>query len=388
MINEKYNVEIKLRIKDIKKDAWNNLANKLNNPFYEWEWLLNLETSKSVSQQTGWQPLYFLLYLDNELHGIAPLFLKNHSYGEFIFDQSFARLAQDLNLKYYPKLIGMSPYSPIEGYQFLYKEKSNKTEITKSLLNNIELFAKRNKILSCNFLYVNENWGRLLSNYNYHEWINSRSQWESIGESQFDEFLNRFNSNQRKNIKKERKSILNRNIKIIETTGDAISERIMNNMHFFYEQHCLRWGAWGSKYLTSDFFKHSIRNRENLLIFSAFEDSSNDPIAMSMCVKNNETLWGRYWGSSQEINNLHFELCYYKPIEWSIKNKIKYFDPGAGGQHKRRRGFLAKRANSFHRWFDENMENIIVQWLNKVNYETKIEIKTANESIPFKNNII
>ena len=111
MINEKYSVEIKLRIEDIEEDIWNKLAKKLNNPFYEWEWLLNLERSKSVSQKTGWQPLYFLIYLDKELYGIAPLFLKNHSYGEFIFDQSFARLAQDLNLAYYPKLIGCLLYT-------------------------------------------------------------------------------------------------------------------------------------------------------------------------------------------------------------------------------------------------------------------------------------
>ncbi len=384
MINEKYEIEIKLGIRDIQKSEWDNLVQKLNNPFYEWEWLFNLEGSKSVSQATGWQPLYFLIYLNKELQGIAPLFLKNHSYGEFIFDQSFARLANDLNLEYYPKLIGMSPYSPIEGYQFLYKQHSNKQEITAVLLKYIEEFAKKNKIISCNFLYVDEEWGKLLNSYKYHKWINTRSQWESIGELKFEEFLNRFNSNQRKNIKKERKSVLTQNIKINHFTGDDISEELMRNMHFFYEQHCLRWGAWGSKYLTYDFFRNADKIKDNLLIFSAFEGSSNKTIAMSMCVKNQFNLWGRYWGSSREINNLHFELCYYQPIEWSIKNRIKYFDPGAGGQHKRRRGFIAKGTNSFHRWFDESMENIIVQWLRRANNETKRQIGFENESIPFK----
>jgi len=384
MMNEKYNLEIKLRIEDIEKSAWNNLAKKINNPFFEWDWLFNLETSKSVSQKTGWQPLYFLLYLDKELLGIAPLFLKNHSYGEFIFDQSFARLAQDLNLAYYPKLIGMSPYSPIEGYQFIYKENSDKLEITELLLKYIEVFAKNNNILSCNFLYIDKEWEKIITKHNYHKWINTRSQWDSIGEENFEEFLNRFNSNQRKNIKKERKSINNQKIRIKVFTENNINENLMKSMHFFYEQHCLRWGVWGSKYLTDDFFKNSIKTKDNLIIFSAFEETSIKPIAMSMCVKNKENLWGRYWGSLKEINYLHFELCYYQPIEWAIKNKIKYFDPGAGGQHKRRRGFYAKEASSFHKWFNYNMENTIMNWLNKVNKDTLEAIEDENNSIPFK----
>ena len=105
---------------------------------------------------------------------------------------------------------------------------------------------------------------------------------------------------------------------------------------------------------------------------------------MSMCVKNKNNLWGRYWGSQEEISNLHFELCYYQPIEWAIKNSILLFDPGAGGKHKRRRGFFAKKTISLHKWFDKNMENIIYPWLNEVNKQTKTEIEFENNSIPFK----
>ena len=384
MMNEGYKINIKFKIEDIEKFEWDNLADNLNNPFYKWEWFLNLERSKSVSHKTGWQPLYFLVFFNNELSAIAPLFLKNHSYGEFIFDQSFARLAQDLNLKYYPKLIGMSPYSPIEGYQFLYKENTNKTFLTELLLDYIELFSKKNNILSCNFLYADEEWGEFITKFKYHKWINTRSQWELNGEEDFIGFLKRFNSNQRKNIKKERKSILDQGINIKVFEKNDISENLMKKMHTFYEQHCLRWGIWGSKYLTYDFFKNIHNSKNNLLLFSAFEGSSKEPIAMSMCVRNNNHLWGRYWGSSKDINNLHFELCFYKPIEWAIKNKIKYFDPGAGGQHKRRRGFYAKETSSFHKWFNNDMENIIIQWLKKTNPETLLAIKAENDSIPFK----
>ncbi len=377
-------VEVKLSIKEISKEIWNELANEINNPFYEWTWLKNLEISKSVSRETGWQPLYFVAYKNEEILGIAPLFLKNHSYGEFIFDQSFARLAQELNLNYYPKLIGMSPYSPVNGYQFLYKKNKDKKEITNLLINHIESFAITNKILSCNFLYIDESWGSHLKSLGYHEWINSSSEWRSNGETTFDDFLSRFNSNQRKNIKKERKSITKQDIKVEIFNEADINQEILKKMHNFYENHCSRWGVWGSKYLTSTFFEKIVDNKKNLLLFSASKNDSNDIFAMSMCVKNKNNLWGRYWGSQEEISNLHFELCYYQPIEWAIKNNIHLFDPGAGGKHKRRRGFFAKSTVSLHKWFDKNMKNIIYPWLNEVNKQTKIEIDFENQSIPFK----
>ncbi len=384
-MNQKiHKVEVKFSIKEISKEIWNELTNEINNPFYEWTWLKNLEISKSVSRETGWQPLYFVAYKNEEILGIAPLFLKNHSYGEFIFDQSFARLAQELNLNYYPKLIGMSPYSPVNGYQFLYKKNEDKKEITNLLINHIESFAITNKILSCNFLYIDESWGNYLKSLGYHKWINSSSEWRSNGEKTFDDFLCRFNSNQRKNIKKERKSITKQDIKVEIFNEDDINQEILKKMHNFYEQHCSRWGVWGSKYLTSTFFEKIVANKKNILLFSASKNDSNDICAMSMCVKNKKNLWGRYWGSQEDISNLHFELCYYQPIEWAIKNNIHFFDPGAGGKHKRRRGFFAKSTISLHKWFDKNMENIIYPWLNEVNKQTEKEIEFENNSIPFK----
>jgi len=279
-------VEVKLSIKEISKEIWNELTNEINNPFYEWTWLKNLEISKSVARETGWQPLYFVAYKNEEILGIAPLFLKNHSYGEFIFDQSFARLAQELNLNYYPKLIGMSPYSPVNGYQFLYKDNKDKKDITNLLIKHIESFAITNKILSCNFLYIDESWGNYLKSLGYYEWINSSSEWRRIGEITFDDFLSRFNSNQRKNIKKERKSITKQDIKVEIFKEDDINQEILKKMHNFYEQHCLRWGVWGSKYLTSKFFEEIVDSKKNLLLFSASKNDSNDIFAMSMCVKN------------------------------------------------------------------------------------------------------
>ena len=178
------------------------------------------------------------------------------------------------------------------------------------------------------FLYIDESWGNHLKSLGYYEWINSSSEWRSNGEKTFDDFLSRFNSNQRKNIKKERKSITKQDIKVAIFNEDDINQEILKKMHNFYEQHCSRWGVWGSKYLTSTFFEKIGENKKNILLFSASKNDSNDIFAMSMCVKNKNNLWGRYWGSQEDISNLHFELCYYQPIEWAIKNScLLYTSP-------------------------------------------------------------
>jgi len=184
----------------------------------------------------------------------------------------------------------MSPYSPINGYQFLYKKNKDKKEITKLLINHIESFAITNKILSCNFLYIDESWGNHLKSFGYYEWINSSSEWRSNGEKTFDDFLSRFNSNQRKNIKKERKSISKQDIKVEIFDEDDINIEILKKMHNFYEQHCSRWGVWGSKYLTSTFFEKIVDNKKNILLFSESKKGLNDIFAISMCVKDKNLL--------------------------------------------------------------------------------------------------
>ena len=226
-------IEIKFSIREIDKINWDEMTREVDIPFYEWSWFLNLEESKSVDRSTGWQPLFFVTYCKHQIVGIAPLFLKNHSYGEFIFDQSFARLAQDLNLNYYPKLIGMSPYSPVEGYQFIYKQNWNKKWITEFLIKKIEDFALKNNILSINFLYVNHKWGNYLKELGYSDWINIRSEWKGRKENSFNDFLLRFNSNQRRNIKRERKFIKEQKINIRTYKEENINIEIIKKMYFF-----------------------------------------------------------------------------------------------------------------------------------------------------------
>ena len=143
---------------------------------------------------------------------------------------------------------------------------------------------------------------------------------------------------------------------------------------------------WGSKYLEASFFDALATNalRERIVLFSAHRGNPREPVAMSLCVHDDASLWGRYWGSNEEIDCLHFEVCYYAPIEWALKRGLKSFDPGAGGSHKRRRGFVARSHTSLHRWYEPRMDGLIRGWLGKVNPLMLEEIEAINAELPFR----
>ena len=383
------NIKIKWHpsIQEIPKVIWNNFQGENSNPFYKWNWLNALEKSGSVNTKNGWQPLFLSAWRGKDLIACAPLYLKSHSFGEFIFDNAFVQLAEDMGLNYYPKLIGMSPLSPVEGYRFLFAEGVNEKELTQILISEIDIFAKRNGILSCNFLYVDPEWMKIAESLNCAKWINQQSILKLNEEKTFSDFLKKFNSNQRRNIKRERERIKQSGVRVDPLTGSQINEKNLKKMHYFYKLHCSRWGIWGSKYLTESFFIElaSKEIKDNILLFEAKdEEGSDNTIGMSLCVKNENMIWGRYWGSEKNIDCLHFEACYYSPIEWAIKNQIKYFDPGAGGSHKKRRGFIAKPNASLHRWYNLPMDKLIREWLPKSNKLMLNQINATNNEVPFK----
>ncbi len=373
-------------IDEIQEHQWKLLINNQSNPFYQWKWLHALEKSGSICAQQGWQPIHLSIWRSNCPIAVAPLYLKAHSYGEFVFDQVFANLAGDLGLNYYPKMLGMSPLSPIEGYRFFYAPEENIKELTTLMIEVIDDFANKNGIISCNFLNVDKEWSSLAELDTCAKWINQKSLWLAENSKNFSDYLGKFNANQRRNIKRERKAVKDAGIQVSVLTNDEINKETMQLMYKFYEQHCARWGPWGSKYLSKSFFEElSIpEQRKQIVLFSAHRTNPKDPLAMSLCVKNQNTLWGRYWGSREEIDCLHFEVCYYSPISWALDQGLSHFDPGAGGSHKRRRGFIAQSNTSLHRWYNKRMDSLIRPWLEKVNKMMIEEIEATNNELPFK----
>ncbi len=373
-------------LREIPKPHWERLVDDPTIPFYRWDWLVALEDSGSIAPDQGWQPLHLSLWRDQQLVGFAPLYLKGHSYGEFVFDQSFARLAADLGQRYYPKLVGMSPVSPVQGYRFHLAAEEDPAALTALMLQLIDQFAARNGILSCNFLYVDPAWQSLAEAAGCSTWVNHQSLWSAEDQRSFADYLAGFNANQRRNIKRERRAVQRAGIEVTPLAGDDLDRSLLQQMHRFYEQHCARWGMWGSKYLEPTFFEQlaSPELRRHVVLFSAHRGDPHEPVAMSLCIHDQRHLWGRYWGSDEEIDCLHFEVCYYAPIEWALNQGLRSFDPGAGGSHKRRRGFVAQPRSSLHRWYHPEMDGLLRRWLPRANALMAEEIEAINAELPFK----
>ena len=374
-------------VAEVPQTAWDNLAQPLITPFFEWDWLHNIESSGSATGRTGWLPHHLTVWRDQQLVGIAPLYLKGHSRGEFVFDNQWADVAHQLGIEYYPKLLGMSPFTPAEGYRFMIAPGEDEEEITGLMVHSIDQFCIENKISGCNFLYVDPEWKPMLEKFGFASWLHHSYIWKNQEYETFDDYLKGFNANQRRNIKRERKAVTQAGLQLQTHTGDQIPKAFFLEMYQFYASTCDKFGWWGSKYLTRRFFEQLHHNYRHRVVFvAAFDDTTqHQPMGMSFCLTKGDRLYGRYWGSVQDIDCLHFDACYYSPIEWAIENKISLFDPGAGGRHKKRRGFPATPNYSLHRFYDQRLAQILKSYIGRINEMEQQEIDHVNQDLPFSN---
>jgi len=373
-------------IADVPQADWDALAMPLKTPFLEWDWLHNLEISQSVTANTGWLPNHLILWRDKTLIAAAPLYLKGHSQGEFVFDHQWAELASRLGIEYYPKLLGMTPFTPAEGYRFLIAAGEDEEEITAVILHEIDSFCVKHRISGCHFLYVDPQWRPILERQGFTTWLHHNYVWENANFQTFDDYLTGFNANQRRNIKRERKAVEKAGLKLQALTGEEIPNSLFPLMYDFYADTCDKFGWWGSKYLTKNFFEQLHHNyRHRVVFFAAYnQEDPGQPVGMSFCLFKEDKLYGRYWGSFQDIDCLHFDACYYAPIEWAIAHGIQNFDPGAGGKHKKRRGFPATANYSLHRFYNHRLGQIILPWVREVNQLEQKEMDAINAELPFK----
>jgi len=370
---------------DIPQSAWDALAVPLKTPFLEWEWLNILETSGSVTAETGWLPTHLTVWKGQTLVGAAPLYVKGHSYGEFIFDNQWAELAQRMGIRYYPKLVGMTPVTPSEGYRFLIAPGESEPAITELMVRSIDEFCTTHRLSGCHFLYVDPEWRSQMNEYGYSTWINHNYVWQDREYQNFDSYLGEFNANQRRNIKRERKSVREAGLNLSTVTGAQIAPQLFSQMYAFYADTCDKFGYWGSKYLTPEFFEQLHENYRHRVVFvTATGQDPATPVGMSFCITKGDRLYGRYWGSSEDVDCLHFDACYYTPIEWAIQNGIKIFDPGAGGRHKKRRGFPATANYSLHRFYHPRFGKILRDHLSEVNELEQQQIVAINQDLPMK----
>jgi uncharacterized protein len=373
------------KIAEVPQAEWDALAQPLKTPFLEWDWLNNMETSGSITAKTGWQPCHLTVWRGTTLIAAAPLYLKGHSQGEFVFDHQWADLADRLGIRYYPKLLGMSPVTPVEGYRFLIAPNEDEDELTEIMVKAIDQFCTRNRISGCHFLYADLQWRSRLEKQGFFSWLHHSYIWSNQNFSSFEDYLNAFNANQRRNIKRERKAVEQAGLRVEALTGDQLSPPIMSLVYAFYSDTCDKFGWWGSKYLTPQFFEQLCPTyAHRVVMFAVYSENEPQPIGMSFCLTKGDQLYGRYWGAFQDFDNLHFDTCYYTPIEWAIAHNIQTFDPGAGGRHKKRRGFPATPNYSLHRFYENRLSQVLQRYIAEVNVMEQQEINTMNADLPFK----
>ncbi|MBD2743376.1 GNAT family N-acetyltransferase [Coleofasciculus sp. FACHB-1120] len=384
-LKPRYSVAWISKIAEVPQAEWDAIALPLKTPFLEWDWLNNMETSGSVGAKAGWLPTHLTIWRDRHLIAAAPLYLKGHSYGEFVFDHQWADLAQRLGVQYYPKLLGMSPMTPAEGYRFLIAPGEDEDELTELMVEAIDHFCQKNRISGCHFLYVDPEWRPILERHGFTPWLHHSFIWQNTGFNTFDDYLGAFNANQRRNIKRERKAVEKAGLQIRTLTGDEIPKPLFSLMYDFYADTCDKFGWWGSKYLTRRFFEQLYPNYRHRVLFVAAYDAQDDrqPVGMSFCLTKGDQLYGRYWGSYQDIDCLHFNACYYTPIEWAIAHGIQSFDPGAGGRHKKRRGFPATSNYSMHRFYNPRLGQVLRTHIHQINEMEQQEIDAINQELPF-----
>jgi hypothetical protein len=302
-----------------------------------------------------------------------------------VFDHQWADLANRLGVEYYPKLLGMSPFTPAEGYRFLIAPGEDEIILTEIMVAAIDEFCDRNNISGCHFLYVDPEWRPLMEQIGFMKWLHHSYVWQNESYQTFDDYLARFNANQRRNIKRERKSLDKAGLRLEPIAEDDIHRAMCSLMYDFYADTCDKFGWWGSKYLTRKFFEHLYPDyTHRVVLFAAYSEDLDDPVGMSFCLYKGDRLYGRYWGCREEYNHLHFNACYYRPIEWGINNGIQLFDPGAGGRHKKRRGFPARPNHSLHRFYATRLQKILVNYIDEINEAEQREIDYVNANLPLK----
>lgn len=368
-------------IQDIGQILWNKLAQG-HSPFCQYNFLHALESSHSVGAESGWFPQHLVIYQNSEPVGILPLYKKSHSYGEYVFDFAWANTYRQYGVNYYPKLVSAIPFTPVSGPRLMLSKGLDETLLLTELRQKIDQHMQQMGLSSMHWLFVEQDFSDTLKTQGQVQRLSVQFEWFNRGYSSFADYLDCFNSRKRKNLKKERAKVVNAGIEVVRLRGTDISAADMAFFYQCYKQTYLkRSGHEG--YLTQAFFTSLLSSMgENLLLVKALKDQQ--PVASALFIFDQNQLCGRYWGALEELENLHFECCYYQGIEFCIEQNIARFNPGTQGEHKILRGFEPIYCYSNHALkelaFHEAVERFIIQEKEHID-KYKMD---AERLLPFK----
>ena len=373
---ERMEVRNLTQLGDIDKDDWNRL-NCHNNPFLSYEFLEAIERHGCIGADSGWDAHHITLWQENQLVGALPLYSKQHSWGEFVFDFAWANAYAQHGLNYYPKLVSAIPYTPVSGQRFLCQE--NNQSVKQQLLEAAVDYASKNGFSSWHCLFPIDD--AQVSSENLLERWGYQFHWQNNNYSCFNDYLNAMSSSKRKKVRRERRRIEEQGISVHYLSGGDISEQDWQSFYQFYLSTFEKKGNYPA--FTLSFFQELGKTLKDqvLLIMARFD---NHNVAGAFFMRNETHLYGRHWGCLAEFHSLHFEICYYAAIEYSINNKLKYLDAGAQGEHKISRGFLPIKTRSLHWIAHEGFRHAIEDYLLKERVGVENYIYEISEHSPFK----
>jgi predicted N-acyltransferase len=372
---------------EIARQDWNGLLARQARPtpFLRHEFLHALDATGSASAETGWAPQFVTLWRDTAdgevLAAAAPLYVKTHSYGEYVFDWAWADAYQRHGLPYYPKLLCAVPFTPVSGARLLAENAHARAALAKTLL----ALAKQAKVSSLHVLYPSETETGALLDTGMMARSGVQFHWLNAGYADFEAFLATLEQKKRKNIRAERRRVREAGVTFRHVEGRHAND---DEWHFFdrcyqqtYREH------QSSPYLNLDFFRRiGATMPDNLLLVIA--ERAGRPVASSLLVyqraPDGGTLYGRYWGAVEHIPCLHFETAYYQPLEFCIAQGIATFEGGAQGEHKMARGFLPTITHSSHWLSHPAFSGAVARFLERESNGIEAYVDELRERNPFK----
>lgn len=378
-----YRTRIASTLSEIGEAAWDGLiaTQAEANPFLSYAFLSALHESGCASPDTGWQPQYLTLWRetgnDVRLDAALPLYVKYHSYGEYVFDWAWADAYRRNGLKYYPKLLSAIPFTPVAGSRLLARDDGAERELISALCR----LQESTGLSSTHILFPPEEQAKKLHSAGFMLRAGVQFHWINRDYSDFEEFLSTLDRKKRKNIRAERRKVHDAGIRFRHIPGEDASDA---DWRFFKRCYDNTYAAhYSTPYLSLDFFQRiGATMPQHLRLIVAERD--NKPIASSLVIHDERTLYGRYWGTIEDVPCLHFETAYYQPLEFCIAHKIACFEGGAQGEHKMARGFLPQKTWSAHWLAHPAFADAIERYLQQESGDIEAYIDELDERTPFK----
>jgi predicted N-acyltransferase len=362
-----YTLRVVERVREIPSATWDALATSGgpdSSPFVEHAWLDALEETGCVGGETGWVPAHLTVWRGDTLVAACPSYLKGNSEGEFVFDWAWADFAERAGIRYYPKVVVAVPFTPATGSRVLVAPGEDRAAAASLLARAAKQWCARIGASSVHLLFPRDPEAEAWEEAGYLRREGFQFQWFRQGAATFDEYLARFSSKHRHQIRRELREVDQRGIDVRTLTPAEHTREVARSMYEFYSSTIDKHGVWGRLYLSLPFFERVVDVfRGRLAWVVATDRATGTPIGGAFNVAGGSRLYGRYWGARAEVPFLHFVVCYYAGVRHAIERKLDVFEPGAGGEHKRPRGFVPTRTRSAHWIADERFRAALGPWL-------------------------